>query len=137
MADLQQKFIKVFAIAIVAALGLCLPLLYYSVQICKLVNLRQIPGVVSIADLSKVAFAAVCFFTYRFIIIRVTRPLFENMVIEKDAVKRERLIERACESTNKISFHLLALVWGYTVIKRCGWLPTEIGGSVSMKKIFS
>lgn len=100
-------------------------------------NLKQIPGVVSLADLSKTAIGAICFFTYRFIILRVTRPLFETLVVEKDPVKREKLVERACESTNKVSFHLLALVWGFTVIKRCGWLPSELGGTVPMSTIFS
>jgi hypothetical protein len=128
----QQKFIIVFAIGTIVVCVLCLPLLYYSVQICLLVTERSVPGAVRLADLSKVAIGGIGFFTYRFIIIRVTRPLHEWLNTEKDPEKREKLIERACESTNKVSFHLFALVWGYSVIKRCGWLPTLLGGNVSL-----
>lgn len=94
-------------------------------------------GAVRIVDLSKVAIGAVGFFMYRFIIIRVSRPLHESMNTEKDPEKRERYLDRACESTNKLSFHVFALVWGYRVIKRCGWLPTTLGGSVPMETLFT
>jgi hypothetical protein len=45
------------------------------------------------------------------------------MSIEKDPVKRERLIERSCESVGKATFHLVAFIWGLIVMKNEGWLP--------------
>jgi hypothetical protein len=51
-------------------------------------------------------------------------------------VKRERYIERSCESVAKATFHGIAFVWGWLVMRDAGWLPWVFGGNLSLQELF-
>jgi hypothetical protein len=57
--------------------------------------------------------------------------------IEKDPERRERYLERSCESVAKITFHSLAFFWGLIVLKNESWLPWVFGGDMSLKELLT
>ena len=67
--------------------------------------------------------------TFRMAVFKFSKPFHSRICKEKkDEVKRDRYIERMCESTAKSTFHTTAFIWGYVVLKQANWLPWCIGG---------
>lgn len=125
-------------VLIIVAIILCCPLLYYSVQICKLIELKQtVIGAVKLSDLWKVALGGAVYQIHRVIIIRLTHNWHSRMCTKTDPLQRKRYIEKSEESSAKGPFHFIAFVWGYIVLYKCGWLPTELGGTISYIDLFT
>lgn len=106
-----------------------LPLLSYSVVIARYIYNANVKGVVEFKDFWMAIVGGIIYQTFRIAAFKFSKPFHEIICKEKkDQAKRDRYLDRMCESTAKATFHTTALIWGWIVLKQANWLPWCLGG---------
>jgi hypothetical protein len=101
------------------------------------VHAKNIVGAIKFEDFWMTAVGGAVYQVYRLLCYAFLTDYHTKACLEKDPVKRPRYIERAIESTAKSTFHIVAFVWGWYAIRQAGWLPWCLGGSTTVRELFT
>jgi len=98
---------------------------------------RNVVGAIKLSDFWMAAVGGLIYQLVRVFCYKYLTEYHTKACLEKDPLKKPRYVERAIESTAKSAFHITAFIWGWYALREVGWLPWCLGGSTTIRELFT